>query len=331
MVPRHESADRAPTQGPAAGSGGTTAFRAIDTSCGPVSDRTGFPSAMRFVTSCFLALPLCLLAGQALAAEPPTHTYADCSREPSDADLTAAKAAFQAGNVSFNEADYPRALLYWEDAFRRDCTAHPLLLNLARAYELDGQRKQAVIALEAFLTREPNSPERAQITRRVEVLKKQIDSDEAAAKALPPPPMATPVAPTPAPAPAPVAPPPEPSQGTQVLPLVIAGVGGAVVIVGGIVWLGASSEVRKFEQACPKDPKSGEFKCPLNEEDKIKPANEASKRQTVSGAVTAFVGLPLLAGGLIWFFASSPGKHPAAVVTPAVGPGFAGLQLDARF
>jgi hypothetical protein len=286
---------------------------------------------MRFVTTCFLALPLCLHAGQVLAAEPPTHTYADCSREPSDADLTAAKAAFQAGNVSFNEADYPRALLYWEDAFRRDCTAHPLLLNLARAYELDGQKKQAVLALEAFLKREPSSPERAQIARRAEVLKKQIESDEAAEKALPPPPAATvaPVAVAPGPAPAP--PPSEPAKSTQVLPLVNAGVGGAVVIVGGIVWLGASSEVRKFEKACPKDPATGEFKCPLTEQDKIKPANEASKRQTVSGAVTAFVGLPLLAGGLIWFFASSPGKHPAAMVTPAVGPGFAGLSLDARF
>jgi hypothetical protein len=291
----------------------------------------GFPSPMRFVTSCFLALPLCLLAGQALAAEPPTHTYADCAREPSEADLTAAKAAFQAGNVSFNEADYPRALLYWEDAFRRDCTAHPLLLNLARAYELSGQKKQAVIALEAFLTREPNSPERAQIARRAEVLKKQIESDEAATKALPPPTTATPATATPAPAPAPLPPPPEPSKGTQVLPLVIAGVGGAVVIVGGIVWLGASAEVRRFEKACPRDPVKDEFKCPRDQEDKIEPANQASKRQTVSGAVTAFVGLPMLAGGLIWFFASSPGKHPAAVVTPAVGPGFAGFSLDARF
>jgi hypothetical protein len=285
---------------------------------------------MRSVTSCFLALPLCLLAGPVLAAEPPTHTYADCAREPSEADLTAAKAAFQAGNVSFNEADYPRALLYWEDAFRRDCTAHPLLLNLARAYELSGQKKQAVIALEAFLTREPSSPERAQIARRAEVLKKQIESEEAVAKALPPPPTATPAATSPPP-PAPAPPPPEPSKATQVLPLVVAGVGGAVVIVGGIVWLGASSEVRQFEKSCPKDPASGEFECPRDQEDKIKPANEASKRQTVSGAVTAFVGLPLLAGGLIWFFASSPGKHPAAVVTPAVGPGFAGLSLDARF
>jgi hypothetical protein len=286
---------------------------------------------MRFVTTCLLALPLCLHAGRLFAAEPPTHEYADCSREPSEADLTAAKAAFQAGNVSFNEADYPRALLYWEDAFRRDCTAHPLLLNLARAYELAGQKKQAVIALEAFLVREPNSPERAQIARRAEVLKKQIESDEAAARASAPPVVATRAAVGTGTAPDQAPPPVEPSQSTRVLPLVVAGVGGAVVIVGGIVWLGASSEVRDFERACPKDAESGEFKCPLGQEDKIKPANAASKRQTVAGGVTAFVGLPLLAGGLIWYFASSPAQHPAAVVTPAVGPGFAGLSLDARF
>src|SRR5204863_735302 len=133
--------------------------------------------AMRFVTSCFLALPLCLLAGQAIAAEPSTHTYAECSREPSEADLTAAKAAFQAGNVSFNEADYPRALLYWEDAFRRDCSAHPLLLNLARAYELNGRKQQAVMALEPFLQREPTTTARSPIPRRIAVLTEHLDTE----------------------------------------------------------------------------------------------------------------------------------------------------------
>src|SRR5690349_6072662 len=133
---------------------------------------------MRLHLSGLLALGVLALPGTALAEE--SHTYASCTHEASDADLTAAKAAFQAGNVSFNEADYPRAILYWEDAFRRDCTAHPLLLNLARAYELNGAKAQAVISLETFLEREPNSPERAQIQRRIEVLKKQIDAEKAA-------------------------------------------------------------------------------------------------------------------------------------------------------
>src|SRR5690349_1430760 len=115
---------------------------------------------MRLHLSGLLAIGVLAFPGAALAEE--THAYVECTHEASDTDLTAAKAAFQAGNVSFNEADYPRAILYWEDAFRRDCTAHPLLLNLARAYELNGRRRDAVVSLATFLEREPNSTERAQ-------------------------------------------------------------------------------------------------------------------------------------------------------------------------
>src|SRR5687767_7015876 len=136
-----------------------------------------------------LLAALALLAAPAIAyAEEPTKSYPDCGREPTDAEVAAAKGAFQAGNASFNEADYARAIDYWEDAYRRDCTANPLLLNLARAYELAGRKRQAVVSLETFLAREPSSGEKDQINRRVEVLKKKIvEEDAAAAVAAPPP------------------------------------------------------------------------------------------------------------------------------------------------
>ena len=127
---------------------------------------------------------LLLISTPAIAnAEEPTKTYPDCGREPTEAEVAAAKGAFQAGNASFNEADYARAIDYWEDAYRRDCTANPLLLNLARAYELAGRKRQAVVSLETFLAREPNSGEKDQINRRVEVLKKKIAEEDAAAAA----------------------------------------------------------------------------------------------------------------------------------------------------
>jgi len=277
-----------------------------------------------------------LLVGLALGtparafAADDTHSYPECTHEASDADLTAAKAAFQAGNVSFNEADYPRAILYWEDAFRRDCTAHPLLLNLARAYELNGQKRQAVVSLETFLEREPNSTERAQIQRRIEVLKKQIDTEQAAVPQTAPPP------PGPAPAPATAPPPPPPPQrgpvnlaehpkSPQVLPLVVAGVGAAVFVVGGLVYLDGAKKVKDFEVVCGKQ----HNQCPTGYD--TAPANAAAKRET-AGGVTALVGLPILAGGLIWYFvASSPSKSSAAIVTPAVAPGFYGVALNSRF
>src|SRR5688572_28135256 len=125
-------------------------------------------------TSLTVAMLLSLgLGAQAEEVKP----YPPCAQQASDPDVSGAKAAFQAGTVSFNEADYPRAILYWEDAFRRDCSATSLLFNLARAYELNGQKRQALVALETYLEREPNSSERPQIVRRIEVLKKSIESE----------------------------------------------------------------------------------------------------------------------------------------------------------
>src|SRR5438445_237295 len=162
-----------------------------------------------------------------------TKCYPDCVREQNDAEVAAAKGAFQSGNASFNEADYARAIDYWEDAYRRDCTANPLLLNLARAYELAGRKRQAVVALETFLAREPNSGEKEQINRRVEVLKKKIAEEDAAAAAAPPPS----TGPTPPPPPGPTTGPVEPAP-TQAKrspwPWVVIGVGGAAAIVGTI-------------------------------------------------------------------------------------------------
>src|SRR5688572_12504099 len=76
-----------------------------------------------------------------LARAEEVRPYPECTDDTSDPVTTGARAAFQAGEASFNEADYPRAILYWEDAFRRACSATSMLLNLARAYELSGQKR----------------------------------------------------------------------------------------------------------------------------------------------------------------------------------------------
>ncbi|HEX3595043.1 MAG TPA: hypothetical protein VHU80_08080, partial [Polyangiaceae bacterium] len=95
------------------------------------------------LSSWFIAASLSLAPALASAEDAP-RPYPACDRTPTQGDVSAAKGAFDAGNGSFNEADYDRAITYWEDAYRRDCTAHPLLLNLARAYELNGQKQHAV-------------------------------------------------------------------------------------------------------------------------------------------------------------------------------------------
>ena len=71
---------------------------------------------------------------------------------------------------AFNSADYAGAIGHWEHAYRLDCTAHALLLNLARAHELAGNPQAAAQALRTYLARVPQASSRAQIERRIQRL-----------------------------------------------------------------------------------------------------------------------------------------------------------------
>ena len=88
-----------------------------------------------------------VLGSFATMAAPEPQPYPACQGKPTEGDQKAAKSLFTAGQVSFNEADYRTAIQYWRDAYKRDCTAHLLLVNLARAYELAGDKRESVTAL----------------------------------------------------------------------------------------------------------------------------------------------------------------------------------------
>jgi tetratricopeptide (TPR) repeat protein len=277
-----------------------------------------------------LLAALALLVAPAIAhAEEPTKSYPDCGREPTDAEVAAAKGAFQAGNASFNEADYTRAIDYWEDAYRRDCTANPLLLNLARAYELAGRKRQAVVALETFLSREPNSGEKDQINRRVEVLKKKIAEEDAAAAAAPPP-STGPVPPTGA-----VAPPPgeTPAKAKHSpFPWIVMGVGGAAFIVGTIGAVDAKKTIDEVEAKCPN------HKCIGSDTESIDKGNEARTKLNGSVAIMA-IGSAAVVGGFIWWYfdkkaveqANRQASAKRPLITPFVAPQLAGLSVSGAF
>lgn len=281
---------------------------------------------------CLWLLGSALVFAPALAhAEDEPKPYPECTKAPSDAETAAAKGAYQAGNASFDEADYPRAITYWEDAYRRDCTANLLLKNLARAYELYGQKRQAVVALETYLVREPTTGDKDQIQRRIEVLKKQITDEKAA----PPPTGATPpVAPV-----VPVTPvQPEPAPAAHagkrpIAPLIVAGAGGVVLIVGAVVYAGGAKDVNTYEGLCPNHNCTGTATMSAVSEQS---AANSARNKKIAGGVVAGVGAAVLAGGLIWYFvqprsAETTGSLLKPKVTPAVTPGFAGLALSGAF
>lgn len=243
-----------------------------------------------------LLATVALVALPAIArAEEPTKSYPDCGREPTDAEVAAAKGAFQAGNASFNEADYARAIDYWEDAYRRDCTANPLLLNLARAYELAGRKRQAVVSLETFLAREPNSGEKDQINRRVEVLKKKIAEEDAAAAAAAPPPNGVNQPPVGGQVPPPEQQPvPEERAKRSPWPWVVMGVGGLVTIVGVAGYASANKKLKEATDRCGGDRSN------CRDTQAASDGNKARTDLTTSGVV-AGVGVAAVAGGVIWW------------------------------
>jgi hypothetical protein len=259
-------------------------------------------------------------------AEDEPKAYPECIKAPTDAETAAAKGAYQAGNASFDEADYPRAITYWEDAYRRDCTANLLLKNLARAYELYGQKRQAVVALETFLVREPSSADKEQIQRRIEVLKKQIASEKAVPVATVPPPVVAPVTTT-------TEPPSKPeSHGGKrsIVPLFVAGGGGVLLLVGAAVYGKGAKDVSHYEGLCPNRV------CTNAEGSANATAANDARSQKIAGGVIAGVGAVTIAGGLIWYFvqprsAAVAGSLRQPLVSPTLTPGYAGLSLSGAF
>lgn len=275
--------------------------------------------------------------------------YPACESEPDEVSVQGAQGAFQAGNASFNEADYPRAIFYWEDAYRRDCTAHAMLKNLARAYELNDQYEHAILALNTYLERNPDSGEADAIQRRIENLGRKLE-EQRAAEAVPPPPKPEPKERR---EPQPTEPPPlleadsdgftdedfQDTGGRSVVPLVIAGLGASAGVLGGLQWMVATQDGEQAEEDCgpggrerclTTDPETGLL---VRNEAAIEAGNEAVDRQILWGIVGG-AGAAVAVGGLIWYFAQPDGSGEEASMghlTPRVGPNYAGLLLDGQF
>jgi len=285
------------------------------------------------LSSVCLFLSLTALPSLAMAESGP-KPYPACDHEPTSADIGGAKGAYEAGQASFNEADYARAILYWEDAFRRDCTAAKLLLNLARAYELSGKKEHAILALETYLERRPDAPDRPSIEKRIENLRAQVVSE---AKPVPAEPAAVAaVATETAPAEATKAEPAAEKEKSKrpVWPVVMTVSGAAVAGVGLAFVFDAASTLASVN--CSDV--GGVMTCDPNTENgntadqEAERANAAVTQRTIS-ALTFAVGTGFLAAGAAaWYFSWKDRRRETAThVLPVLAPGYAGLSVRGRF
>ena len=296
------------------------------------------------VTLIGLMVGVSLAAGIALADEPNPFAV-ECNRTATEEDLQGAKGAHQAARQFYERGEYARAIQYWKDVYNLDCNALGTLLNIANAYEKLGDRKNAILALEAYLKRDPEAADAQKIQTRIENLRSLLSSQ----------PTATPTAsvgpvPTSTTTAVPTAPPP-PEKPFGIAPWVTVGVGGAALIAGAILLPVGLDNFYSVDAGSQKAALAGEGgKCYLAypEQNTFHCYDKASadqatlgQGQVLTGKILLGVGAAAVAGGLVWeFLANKPvqpstgpdaAKNTKVRVTPSVGPGLSGVVVQGSF
>jgi hypothetical protein len=260
-------------------------------------------------------------------ATDPVSLYPECTRKPTPADLDGAKGAHKAASQFYDRGDYEKAIRYWTDAYAFDCTAHGVLINISNAYEKQGDKAAAVTALETYLRRAGTD---TTIEEKVRNLKQGMAPP---APSAPPTATASAVAPVPTPKLMPSAAPPPGRKPYGYMPLIAAGGGGAVALIGGVLLGVGTSTISNATQHCPLRV------CTTDNQKYISQGNTGRIEQGI-GATGLVVGLAAVGGGLAWEFLfnkprpASPPPPPGKVsihVLPAAGPSEGGLSVSGSF
>lgn len=251
---------------------------------------------------------------------------AACSSVP-QSESERAHTIYQAGKVQYDDKNYDAAIAQFREAYKRDCSKHDLLIIISRAYELKGDRVEALKALEMYLERVPNSPDASTHRNGIESLKRQI--------AAAPPPTVT----APPPSATTTAPPPAEVREHTVLPWLVVGLGGAAVITGAIFLVAAPkvpSNCSESSGSCMARPTTGD---PMKDGAQL--ANDRAQAGTsvgdrTGGLIAIISGAGVIGIGLLWHFLEPTGPvektgstKPSLV--PTVAPGYAGMSLGGGF
>ncbi|HEU4407195.1 MAG TPA: tetratricopeptide repeat protein [Polyangiaceae bacterium] len=266
--------------------------------------------------------------------------YRPCSGQVTRAEQDAAKGLFAAGRQAYEEGEYARAIRYWRDAFDLDCNAVVMLRNLANAYERARNLRGAVVSLEAYLQRKPDADDAPTVRRRIENLRRELESSP------PPPPASSPPASASAAPAASSAPAPWPSASSAIgstvvvdrrgpgpWPWVVTGVGGAALAAGVYFYVDGSARVSDARDKC-----GGDALCDPDVAAERKARDDGNRGRTFQGVGLGLMGVggAAVAGGLTWYFLSAPKRSSAPSgaglwVVPALGPGYGGLGAGGRF
>jgi hypothetical protein len=270
-------------------------------------------------------------------ASPSKTEYPSCvGKEVSKADSEAAHRKYLAGKDDYDEGKYDSAIRIFEDAYKKDCTKHELLVIISRAHELNHNLPEAVRALEIYLERNPTSGE-AQVHRnKIKNLQDRIAEERKKAAATPPPTSTAPAGGG--------APPPENQQHT-IYPWLVVGAGVVAVAVG-IVLIATAPKLppdcdaetqtcNRLKDAAGNPLKKANGELAETESEYQARQADAGRHvnQPLIGGGVIGGGVLLIAGGIIWHFLEPTGPKDSAKtkVQPQLGPGYGGFSLTHRF
>lgn len=234
-----------------------------------------------------------------------------------------ARGAFRLGRAHYDNGDFVKAAKEFERAFELS-GKHQLLYNVYLAYRDANMTRQAADALRGYLENTEDVPNRAQLTARLTALERSLDKEEAK-KA--PPPAAAVSEPEPAseePAAEPEEPEPEPaaeepaaepeaapaeeaaSGETNLVPFILMGSGGAMIVGSIITGVMASSAQSELEDKCP------DKRCPADAD--LKDLEDTQSRGQTMAVVTdvlLFGGIAVAGTGLVLFLLEGAEEEPA--------------------
>lgn len=250
------------------------------------------------------------LSPNAVAQQPMPRALARCPDGRTPQDPEAARVSFRAGQTAFSEGAYARSVELWEQAYRDDCTAHALLLNLAMAQELLGRPRDAVRTLQLFGSRSPASPYVEANAKRIQRLERTADElDQERSRRV---------------APMSVQAPSSELRDAALLPslpLAVSVAGGVVAVVGAVLFFEGRASASSAEERC------GAARDACASSEGLVDGERARARAQVGGWM-AGAGVAALAGGVAWHLLTRPSR-PLDLSTPSRGVAF-GADLPTR-
>lgn len=237
------------------------------------------------------SIGVCCLFASVASAEPGTAAATrelGCTEPNSAQDLEAARVAFRAGQTAFSEGGYARAVELWDQAYRDDCTAPALLLNLAMAQELLGRPNDAIQTLTLFNRRSPGSAYVEANVKRIQRLERaaaENDRERARRDRAMGSPVDRPIR-------------LDDAVGLS-LPLVVGVTGGAVAVVGAALFVEGRVSASSAEERCGASRAACDGVGGLVE-------GERGRARAEVGGWLAGAGLATAAGGMLWHFLTRP-------------------------